>query len=395
MGIRLNGLVVLITLGASISLAPRSSLGQGSVEDFHNILREKLAFDESDLAALRSGHTVVKLLPIQDKKEVALAGSVGLQVRAQAFLESFRENMATKSNPAILEIGRFSNKPTLNDLNDLSFDKDDIEDLKRCVVGDCQLKLSASMIERLRKEINWDTPDYAIKATQLLKLMLLDYVRNYLTRGDVALIEYSDKEKTVRLAQEQLALKAASTYMNAILTNSSQPTRSTLTNIENAIVWSKINFGLKPVISINHIAIYENSNEVGPQVFITSKQIYASHYFNSSLAITAFINIPGLESYLVYENRSRVDGFGGPFGSLKRGVVANKAINALSAILDQSKARLNARTRSREETAPIETGRTWKRWRVAGVHLFFWLLLITAFGALLPLSKYRWKTEVP
>jgi len=388
-------LVVLITLCASISLAPRSTLGQGSVEDFHNILREKLAFDESDLAALRGGHTVVKLLPIQDKKEVALAGSVGLQVRAQAFLESFRENMATKSNPAILEIGRFSNQPTLNDLNDLSFDKGDIEDLKRCVVGDCQLKLSASMIERLRKEINWDTPDYAIKATHLLKLMLLDYVRNYLTRGDVALIEYSDKEKTVRLAQEQLALKAASTYMNAILTNSSQPSRSTLTNIENAIVWSKINFGLKPVISINHIAIYENSDEVGPQVFITSKQIYASHYFNSSLAITAFINIPGLESYLVYENRSRVDGFGGLFGSLKRGIVANKAMNALSAILDQSKARLNARTRSLEETAPIETGRTLKRWRVAGVHLFFWLLLITAFGALLALSKYRWKTEVP
>src|SRR5262245_57463859 len=129
MVIRLNGLVVLITLCASISLAPRSSLGQGSVEDFHNILREKLAFDESDLAALQGGHTVVKLLPIQDKKEVAIAGSVGLQVRAQAFLESFRETMATKSNPAILEIGRFSNQPTLHDLNDLSFDKGDIEDL--------------------------------------------------------------------------------------------------------------------------------------------------------------------------------------------------------------------------------------------------------------------------
>jgi hypothetical protein len=394
----LKRLVVLIILCASVLLTPSSSLGQNSVEDFHNILRKKLTFDESDLAALQGGNTVVKLLPIQDEREVAVAGSVGLQVRPQVFLESFRENMATKSNPAILEIGRFSNQPTLDDLKDLSFEKRDIEDLKSCVVGDCQLKLSASMIERLRQEMNWNAADYTIKATQLLKLMLLDYVRDYEARGDVALIEYSDKEKTVRLAHEQLALKAASTYTNAILTNSFQPGRSTLTNIDTAIVWSKIKFGLKPVISINHIAIYEKRDGVGPQVLIASKQIYANHYFNSSFALTAFVNIPGASpgSYLLYENRSRVDGFGGPFGSLKRGIVADKAKNALSAILDQSKARLNARALSPQETAtPIERGRTRRSWRVAGVHLFFWLLLITAFAALLALRSYRWKTEVP
>jgi hypothetical protein len=127
-------------------------------------------------------------LPVQDKKEVAVSGIVGLHLPAQVFLESFRENMATKSNPAILEIGRFSNQPTLDDLKDLTFETGDIEDLKRCVVGDCQLKLSASMIERFRKEMNWDAPDYRIKATQLLKPMLLDYVRDYLGRGDVAQI---------------------------------------------------------------------------------------------------------------------------------------------------------------------------------------------------------------
>jgi len=395
---RLNCFVVIIAFCATVWLGTNSSLAQISVAEFHNILREKLTFDENDLAALKQGNTVVKLLPGQDNKEVSVAGLVELQVPAQVFLDSFRETMATKSNPAILEIGRFSNQPKLDDLNELTFETRDIEDLRRCVVGDCQLKLSATMIERLRKDINWDAPDYAVQATQLLKLMLLDYVRDYLARGEVVLIEYSDKEKTVRLAEEQRALRSSSSYINGVLAKSSHylTNWSTLTNIENAIVWSKIKSGLKPVIAINHITIYKNQNEIGPQIVVTSKQIYANHYFNSSLALTAFVNVPGVNptSYLVYENHSRADGLGGPFGGIKRGIVGDKAVSGLTAILEQSKAKLYARTSSRTESeSPVDEGRTGRRWKMAGVRVVFWLLLISAFAALLALSNYRWKTQ--
>ena len=396
---RLKYLVLFSTFCATIWSGTNFSLAQNSVADFHNILREKLRVDETDLVALNQGQTVVKLLPVQDKREVAVSGLVGLQVPAEVFLESFRESMVTKSNPAILEIGRFSDQPTLDDLKDLTFETRDIEDLKKCAIGSCQLKLSASMIERLQKEIHWDAANYAIQATHLLKLMLLDYVRDYLARGDVALIEYCDKEKTVRLAEEQRALHSASTYINDVLTSSSQPRspQSTLTNIENTIVWSKIKFGLKPVVAINHITIYRNQNETGPQILIASKQIYANHYFDSSLALTAFVNVPGsnLGSYLIYENRSRADGLAGPFSKIKRGIVQDKAIGGLTAILEQSKTSLAARALAPTGSPPRHHGDwTWRRWKVAGVHLFFWLLLITAFVVLLALSNYRLKSEV-
>jgi hypothetical protein len=156
------------------------------------------------------GSRFVKLLPIQDKREVAVCGVVNLQVSTDAFLKSFRESMVRKSNPAILEIGSFSSEPTLNDLQELTFENRDIEDLKECVVGNCKLKLSAAMIERLHSEVDWTAGDYRIQATQLLKLMLLEYVRDYLRRGDIALIEYSDKANEVRLADEQQALMADS-----------------------------------------------------------------------------------------------------------------------------------------------------------------------------------------
>ena len=393
-------LLILITFGAMVCLGANSGLAQHSVSEFSEILREKEAFDENDLAALEQGENVVKLLPVMDNKEVAVCGLMSLHVPAEVFLQSFKQSMAQKSNPAILEVGTFSTTPTLNDLRALTIEDGDLDDLKDCVVGDCQLKLSALMIQRLQKEVDWEAPDYRVQASQLLKLMLLDYVRDYLARGDVALIEYSDKLKTVRLAEEQRALRASSGYIYDLLSKSSQYLRgfpkSTSANVENAIVWSKVKFGLKPVIAINHITIYKNAKEAGPQILIASKQIYANHYFDSSLALTAFLTIPGANpgSYLLYENRSRADGLEGAFSKIKRRIVEDKAVSGLKAILETSKANLNARAFNRTESAsdPIEQ-RSWRRWKVFGVHLFLWLFLIT-FVALVALGNYGWKNAV-
>ena len=225
-------------------LGTNAGLAQHSVAEFHKILHEKAAFDEVDFAALEQGQTVVSLLPANDRREVAVCGLVSLQVPAEVFLQSFLESMTRRSNPAILEIGRFSSTPTLDDLQSLTFENRDIDDMKDCIVGDCGLKLSATMIERFHKEIDWQAPDYRIRATQLLRIMLLDYVRDYLARGDAALIEYSDKSRGVRLAEEQRALMSGSTYIRDVLPEFPQHLKafpkSEISIVENAIVWSKI-----------------------------------------------------------------------------------------------------------------------------------------------------------
>jgi hypothetical protein len=324
---------------------------------------------------------------------------VRLQVPAEVFLQSFRESMARKSNPAILEIGRFSNPPTLDDLQTLTIEMRDLEDLRDCVVGDCQVKLSSAMIERFHKEISWETPDYQVQATQLFKRMFLEYVRDYLARGDAALIEYHDKRQAVWLAQEHRALMAASGYLNNTLPGfpeylKSAP-RAELSIVENAIVWSKIKFGLKPVIAINHIVIYRRQQETGPQILIASRQIYANHYFDSSLALTAFVNIPEANhgSYLFYENRSRADGLEGMFSKIKRDIVENRAVENLKTILRQS--RLNLETHGLSDSAvPVEAGWSWRNLKVRRVHVFLLLLWITASVALLRFSPYSWRRNI-
>ena len=143
---------------------------------------------------------MVRSIPTSDKAEIAVSGLVNIGAAADDFLRSYRDSMARKSNPAILEIGAFGRDPSPADLETLTLESRDIEDLKECVVGECQVKLSAAMIERFRKEINWDAADYAAKATNLFRQMMLEYVKDYRAHGETALIEYNDKRNQVSLA---------------------------------------------------------------------------------------------------------------------------------------------------------------------------------------------------
>ena len=276
-------------------------------------LSEKAIFNRIG-PATDSGQPVVKLLPAQDKQEVAVCGLVYVRVLPETFLRSFRESMVRKSDSAILEIGKFSIAPTIDDLQSLTLEPRDIDDLRECVAGNCKVKLSAGMIERFQNEIDRAAPNYHSQVTLLFKNILLDYVRDYLRQGDAALIEYNDKMKGIRLADETQSLIDASPFSQSIPSDlppdSKRLSETGLSVVENALVWSKIKFGLKPVIAINHIVVYKQEQTTGPQVLVVSKQIYANHYFDASLAVTAFGNNPNenSESYLFYENRSRVDG---------------------------------------------------------------------------------------
>ena len=137
---RITSVVMFIAFLAMALLGLNTVLAQSSIGKFPKILNESAIFEQTDRVALEQGQPVVKLLPVQDKREVAVCGLVSLQVPAEVFLQSFRDSMVRKSNAAILEIGRFNSTPSLDDLQALTIEDRDIDDLKDCVVGDCKLK---------------------------------------------------------------------------------------------------------------------------------------------------------------------------------------------------------------------------------------------------------------
>jgi hypothetical protein len=80
-------------------------------------------------------------------------------------------------------------------------------------------------------------------------------------------------------------------------------------------------------------------------VLVASKQLYASHYFDASLALTAFVeaNEPSTSrSYLLYLNHSRIGALRGFFVGLKRSVICAQVRQGLGKNIMLVKRRLTA-----------------------------------------------------
>ncbi len=82
-------------------------------------------------------------------------------------------------------------------------------------------------------------------------------------------------------------------------------------------------------------------------ILVASKQIYASHYFTSSLGLAAFFESPGgstgCRAYLMYLNRSRADLLGwGVLSALKRAIVKRRVRSGLEKNLQLTRQRLES-----------------------------------------------------
>jgi hypothetical protein len=291
-------------------------------------LRRQLGFTTPEVNSLDAGQIVVKLPKTTETREVAAFAIMRLDIDEEFFIDRVRDIVRFKKSENVLQIGKFSNPPRLEDLAELTLDPVDVEALKRCVPNRCALKLSAQAIERFRKEVRWSASDHHQQATLLMKQVLLGQLNDYLKRGNVALGFYNDKPLSLNLAEEFRTLLQPAPYMYGY----DPPFQRYLERFpgeappqaESFVYWSKEKFGLKPVLSLTHVTIYKRPTPAGAEYMIASKGIYATHYFETSLGLTAFIHgqTAGTpRSYLIYINRSRTDALRGFLGGLKRSLI--------------------------------------------------------------------------
>src|SRR5258708_6315077 len=124
----LESLVFLALILLSSAAGPAQSLA----EEFRRYLREQAAFSDVDFAALDRGATVVKLLPVDEKKQVSVCGVVRLQNVAGISMADLRESFNQKGSKSLLDLVKFSAEPVLDDLRSLKMEKRDIEEIKKC-----------------------------------------------------------------------------------------------------------------------------------------------------------------------------------------------------------------------------------------------------------------------
>lgn len=118
--------------------------------------------------------------------------------------------------------------------------------------------------------------------------------------------------------------------------------RSQPSGAEDFFCWSTVDFGLKPTVRVNHVIIYPlAARPSGVSYVIATKQIYATHYFQTTLELRFLVdderraNRPGF--YLLSITRSRIDGTSGLNGSLLRSVINRRSRSVVRSYLEHLK----------------------------------------------------------
>jgi hypothetical protein len=314
-------------------------------EDTLTFLRAHFRFSASDLRELAEGRAATRPLDTVDGREVAIAGAVRVAISPDAYIRQLRDIVEFKRHEAVRQIGVFRAAPGPGDLAGLTLDADHLGDLRRCQVGHCDVQLSRAAIERLRSDVNWPGVQSTAEANRVFREILADQVARYLQAGDAALMTYENHAQPLVVADEFRAMVDAPPALlrrfPSLQHHVASFPRGRAADAEDVIYWSKEDVGPKVIISITHMVIVP-VKDGGPVLYAaSSKQLYGSHYFDSSLGLTLLLRDedPG-STVLVYVNRSRIDVLSGFLGGLKRAIVRSRGRSALEDTLTRIRTHL-------------------------------------------------------
>ncbi len=315
-------------------LAPSLPASSQSNHDLQTFFRDDVGLNEEEIAAIRSGKPVAKNMPSRTPAEVFLFGAVYIHASPESYLRFARDIDRIRKLPHTLELEMFSNPPQLSDLKDFSFDSGDVQALKNCRPGDCQIQMPASTIEQLQQSINWSAPDVDEQVKQLLQMTLLQRLLAYQHVGDQALGVYNDKRDPTEVAQQFAYMlsysKALPEYLPDFYHYLLTYPNAKPANVEDAFYWARVKFGLKPTLRVVQVVTMRGNPGDRLAYAIAEKQLYSSHYFETALDLSFCVRgsddpkQPGF--YLIMAMGSEQAGLAGVKGTMIRKVAVGRSV---------------------------------------------------------------------
>lgn len=326
-------------MAAGLLVGARAQSRPTDNQEFVSFLRTRFQLDERQMAAVRQGQPVIAPIPEAVSREVVVGGVVRIDAPPERTVALVRSIERLESGKGFLHTQRLSEPPRLDDFAGLMVSPEDLAALRACKPGRCDVKLGGAAFDTLRT-IDWRRPDAAAQVQQLARRAAFDYVDAYRRGGNAELAIYRDAERPLFIAQEfadmvkrtSMLPESVPDVADLLLTHPPAPKPG---SAEEFYYWSEADFGLKPVIRINHVVIQQPSvSHLVPYV-IATKQLYANHYFHTGLEIRALVadaERPGRSHYLVVLDMARSDGLTGVFG----GVVKSKVRAASRAAMESA-----------------------------------------------------------
>ena len=104
---------------------------------------------------MKGVEVIAKILETNNKNEVAVVGVVWIEAPVQEFVNRQKDIESFETGDAVLAVQKISRPPRLADFAKLTFPKDDLDDLSKCRVGDCPVKVDEPGLIRLHAEVDW------------------------------------------------------------------------------------------------------------------------------------------------------------------------------------------------------------------------------------------------
>jgi hypothetical protein len=309
-------------------------------------LEPTVLVSQADRARLDTGGVIARVLPADDG-HIAFFAAARLKARPEALLEWTRAIDELKRGSMVLAVGRFSDPIADDDLDALTLESAEIDALKRCRVNGCDFKLAAAEINGLRDALRGAGSEWRDTAQREFRRILLARVRLHQQSGLLALPPYADHGGRMSVGEAFSAMTARSPWLTRgfadVVNSLLAPQRAPSPAGDAFYYWSRDRYGSgKTVITVTYVQLLRSERH--PQAMTVSTQLYASHYIDGALGVTAVTCDEAVRScYLAYLNRTRVDLLGGLFGAFKRAVIEDRVESEGPALMRAVTRRLESR----------------------------------------------------
>jgi len=344
---RLIMLRALALLAVAATNLPSRGVAQGMPPSLAQFLQQTIALTADELSRATSGQPVVKVLDPSDRREIAAFGIVRIDVPRSFYVRRAVDFPTSLRDPSRLQFALFSEPAAPSDVARLTLPHKDVQDLAQCRPGSCHMKLSTQAIADLRAHVDLAAPAADSAVSAYFRARVLEYVAGYRARGDSALAIYDDQESRTAAAQVFAAMLARSPYLYQYAPSlegylkhypSDRPA-----GISETLFWADDDLpGLRQTITITHVVVY-TPPELPGSTLIAAKLLYADHYLDGALELTAVVDQAGDQAakgiYLVLLRRLHFDDLpsGGPINV--RGKVIGKLRERTTAFLGDAKTR--------------------------------------------------------
>jgi hypothetical protein len=316
-------------------------------------------FTGADINSLLKGNAVARLLDADTAQEVSAFGAVWINASPKRYIDALNDIETLERGGKFLMTKRISSPPRIEDFAPLHLPDEDIEALRHCEVGRCDVKLSGPALKQLRTTVDWSSPNAAAVARALVRRNAFDLVNAYLEGGNERLGIYLDTPDPMAVSAEIASMvngmPEVAEYAPSLQRYLMEFPKGAVPGDQSFLYWQMVNFGLKPTLRINHVVIRPTTESVA----IAIKMLYASHYFWAALDVRLLVPDPGRGPgfWLITHGRSRSDGLTGFKGWFVRRRVRSGAYEGSLEILRVTKARLEEQERQGSVAGPANATR--------------------------------------